>query len=162
MSFNKHEKVEVGFNQATRLRLIKTEPFIGTNDYGRYYRYDVLDLGDDKEKSFFAPDYLHEEMKEKGLAAGKEFAVKKVPFKNNGKPSSRIELSVNGAASPRRENHQASPKLNFRDIMLECLKDAVEIVNSVKEVPFQTNDIRSIAATLFIAKVKQWNYREGD
>ncbi len=162
MSINNRQNLELALNQEAKLRLLKTDPFIGKNNYGKYYLYSVLDLGDNKEKSFFAPDYVHEEMKQKGLKAGRMFGVKKVPTQNNGRTSSRIELSFPNGEQTKQEGVPASPKLNFRNVMLESLKEAVEIVSSVKEVPFQTNDIRSIAATLFIAKVKQWNYREGE
>lgn len=43
---------------------------------------------------------------------------------------------------------------NFKEVMLNCVQDAVAIVAEVKEVPFQTEDIRSIAATLFIGRTK--------
>ena len=43
---------------------------------------------------------------------------------------------------------------NFKEAMLKCVQDAVAIVAEVKEVPFQTEDIRSIAATLFIGRTK--------
>ncbi len=162
MSTNNRERLELGLNQEVKLRLLSANPYIGKNDYGKYYLYTVLDLGDNKEKSLFTPDYLYEEMKEKKVTVGKEFAVKKVPVQSNGKTSSKIELLPTEGQQRKQEKPPSLPKQNFRDIMLECLKDAVKIVNSVKEVPFQTNDIRSIAATLFIAKVKQWNYRESD
>ena len=91
------------------------------------------------------------------LGKGSEFKLKKISQQdtNSGKATSRLELALVASSSNGNGQHEPDQD-NLKEIMLKCVRDSVEIVNAVKEVPFQTCDIRSVAATLFIARTKQF------
>lgn len=150
-------KIDLQLNEEVRLKLLKDKPFTGENGYGKYYLYSVVDLGTGEEKAFFATEDIHTIIVENKLAIGSEFLLKKVAAQNGKKIGSKLELSLvsngNGKAALS-EKAKINGADNFKDIMAKCVGDAVDIVENFKTVPFQTNDIRSIALTLFIARAK--------
>lgn len=157
---NYRPKVDPELNQEVHLKLLKDKPHIGESTNGKYFLYSVSDLTNGgEEKSFFAPDHIHELIQSNKLTKGSEFKLKKIAQSDNdnGKQTTRLELALI-ATSGSNGNGQYKPEQSdsLKDIMLQCVKDSVEIVNAVKEVPFQTCDIRSIAATLFIGRTKQF------
>ena len=87
------------------------------------------------------------------MGEGSELILRKVPIQDGSKISPKFELTVVNPVA-RKQNGQNGKVDNFKEVMLGCVQDAVAIVAEVKEVPFQTEDIRSIAATLFIGRTK--------
>jgi len=156
-------KVEPELNQEVRLRLLKDKPFTGENGYGKYYLYSVQDLDDGEEKAFFAPAEIHQIIDDKKLTKGSEFIVKKVPYQNGKKIGSKLELSLVSVAAktpaPPISTHQPISQAtdNLKEVMRQCLVEAVEIVHSLPDIPFQADSIRSICASLFIARTKLGN-----
>ncbi len=148
-------KVDPQLGEEVRLKLLKDKPHIGESNYGKYFLYNVEDLADGTAKSFFAPDYVHDAIQMSGLKSGSEFTIKKITQDdtNSGKPVVRLQLALIGSNGPKEQRTESAD--TFKEIMLQCVKDAAEIVGSVKEIPFQTSDIRSLSATLFIARTKQ-------
>jgi hypothetical protein len=144
-------KTDVALNQSKRLRLLRNEPITGSNGYGPYYLYPVV-TEQGVEESFFAPEPIHDIIKEHKLKAGDEFILSRV---QNGKPgSSKLELSLVSSSSPTPSNNSDL----LKETMLQCVRDAVSIVNEVKdEVAFRAEDTRSLSLTLFIAKTKLGN-----
>ena len=153
-------KVDPQLGEEVRLKLLKDKPHIGESNYGKYFLYNVEDLSDGQAKSFFAPEYVHDAIQMSGLKSGSEFTIKKITQDdtNSGKPVVRLQLALVGAKSANNQDlSHTGGQDSLKEIMLSCVKDAVEIINSVKDqVPFQTSDIRSLAATLFIARTKQF------
>jgi len=153
-------KVDPQLGEEVHLKLIKDSPKIGDSGYGTYFLYNVEDFADGKAKSFFAPDYVHEAIQANNLKSGPEFKLKKISQDDplSGKKVNRLQLALVASSESNgngQDHHDAGD--NLKEIMLQCVKDAVEIINSVKDqVPFKTADIRSIAATLFIARTKQF------
>lgn len=99
------------------------------------------------EEAFFAPEPLHTVIKEHNLKAGDEFILSRV---QNGKPgSTKLEISIIGKSEPVQERTD-----HLRETMLQCLKDAAVLVESVKELSLRAEDARSIALSLFIARSK--------
>src|SRR3990172_3784983 len=137
----------ISYNKDVRIRLSKAKPYVGTNGQGEYRMWTFLDLEDNDTKVFFAPDDAHAALQ--NLGVGSELILRKVPLQNGDKINPKFELQVVNAVA-RSENRHNGKADNFKDIMLRCVQDAVAIVAEVKEVPFQTDDIRSIASTLFI------------
>jgi hypothetical protein len=148
-------KVEPGLNQEVRLKLLKDKPFTGENGYGKYYLYSVQDLDDGEEKAFFAPADVHQIIEDKKLTKGSEFIIKKVPYQNGKKIGSKLELSlISVAAAPPPVSSTQPSADNLKEIMRQCLAEAVEIVHSLPDIPFQNDDIRAICASLFIARTR--------
>ena len=146
-------KTDVALNQSKRLKLLRNEPITGSNGYGPYYLYPVV-TEQGVEESFFAPEPLHNIIKEHKLKAGDEFILSRV---QNGKPgSSKLELSLVSAATS--SSQPADSSDNLRETLLKCVRDASSIVQEVKEeVAFRVEDLRSLSLTLFIARTKLGN-----
>ena len=141
-------KVELEIGQEARLRLMKDKPYIGENSVGKYFLYSVLDLGDNQEKALFATNEIHQIISEHKLGKESEFNLKR---NKNGKPgSSKLELSLVSAAAPPPQAHAD----NLKEIMRQCLAEAIDIVRSLPDIPFQNDDIRAICASLFIARTR--------
>ena len=161
---NYKPKVDPDIGQEVHLCLLKDQPHIGENTKGqKYYLYSVIDLGSGKEeKTFFAPQEIHEIIQANKLARGSEFKLKKISeaSNGNGKQTTRLELALIAASASNgngQQHHGTEGDDNLKAIMEHCVRDAVEIINSFKDqVPFQTADTRSIASTLFIARSKQF------
>jgi hypothetical protein len=106
------------------------------------------------EESFFAPEPIHNIIKEHKLKAGDEFILSRV---QNGKPgSSKLELSLVSVGAS--DSHPSNSSDNLRETLLQCVRDASSIVEEVKNnVAFRVEDLRSLSLTLFIARTKLGN-----
>ncbi len=135
-------KVELELNQEARLKILKPV-YQGKSSYGSFFLYNVQDLDTGETKSLFAPDDIHSIIQEQKLGVGSEFLLKRVT--NGKKGSSKLELSIIGKA----------PEVdNYKEVMKQCLTDAVEIVRSLPDIPFQEESIRAICSGLFIARTR--------
>ena len=133
------------FGQNKRLKLLRNEPITGSNSYGPYYLYPIVTEAG-IEESFFAPEPIHNIIKEHKLKAGDEFILSRV---QNGKPgSSKLELSLVSSSSP--QTHAD----NLKETMRQCLAEAIDITRSFTDVPFQNDDVRAICSSLFIARTR--------
>jgi|ERR1041384_1214549 hypothetical protein len=146
-------KLDLKLNETVRVKLLRDKAFEGQSNYGPYFLYSVEDSG--VEKSFFAPEEIHQQIVAHGLKAGSEFTLKKVAAQNGKKINGQLlfEPITAPAAQP------AGGKLNghtdnFKAIMQQCLEEAVELTKAVQGVPFQNEDIRAISSCLFIARTK--------
>ena len=85
------------------------------------------------------------------LKAGDEFVLSRVEGEKKGK--SRLEFSIIGKAEPQ---HSTEPMHldDLKTVMQQSIKDALELIKSFPEVPFQSEDIRSISLTLFIQRAR--------
>jgi hypothetical protein len=106
-----------------------------------------------EELAFFAPEEINNIIVEKKLGKGSEFLIKKVAHQNGSKKMSpRLESSLVSAASV-----APTPQVladNLKEIMRQCLSEAIVIVRSLPDIPFQNDDIRAICASLFIARTR--------
>ena len=144
-------KLDPALNQEVRVKLLRDKPYTGDNSVGKYFLYSVVDLSTGEEKAFFAPDYIHDIIVAKHLGKDSEFILRKVPFQNGSKITSKLELSVVSVAAKVPVSSQAD---NLKEIMRQCLAEAVEIVHSLPDIPFQGEDIRAICSGLFIARTR--------
>ncbi len=148
-------KVELSLNQEIRLRLLKDKCYIGENSVGKYFLYSTVNTETGEEMAFFAPQEIHDIIVEKHLSKDSEFILKKIPCQNGSKKiSSKLELSLVSSSLPTPPSNTDS----LKETMLQCVRDAVSIVNEVKdEVAFRAEDLRSLSLTLFIARTKLGN-----
>jgi len=138
-------KLDPELNQEVRVRLLRDKPYTGTNSVGKYYLYSVVNTETGEELSFFAPEDVHNIIVEKKLGKDSEFLIKKV-LHQNGSKKTKLELSLVSVA--------ASQTDNLKEIMRQCLAEAIDIVRSLPDIPFQGEDIRAICSGLFIARTR--------
>ena len=99
----------------------------------------------------FTPADNHQQIVAHGLKTGSEFILKKVAGQN-GKKLVGVQAfeAVEQTVAPEPTNGND----HFKEIMAHCMQDAVAIVQSFQDVPFQNEDIRSICSCLFIARTR--------
>jgi|ERR1041385_2108769 hypothetical protein len=146
-------KLELALNQSVRIKLLRDKAYEGSSAYGNYYLYAVEHDG--TEKSFFAPEDVHAQIVAHGLKAGSEFVLRKEAAQNGKKITGQLVFEVATAAPEQPTNGKPNAHTdNFKQIMQQCLEEAVEITKTVQGVPFQNEDIRAISSCLFIARTK--------
>lgn len=149
----------MAFGESKRLKLQRNEPITGSSSAGKWWLYPIV-TEQGIEESFFAPEPIHNIIKENNLKAGDEFILSRV---QNGKPgSSKLELSLVSSALPSTPASTPQPVShahadNLKETMRQCLSEAIDIVRSLPDIPFQNDDIRAICASLFIARTKLGN-----
>src|SRR5689334_15254686 len=93
-------KLELKLNESVCVKLLRDKAYEGSSNYGVYYLYAVEVSG--VEKSFFAPEEIHQQIVAHGLKAGSEFTLKKVAAQNGKKINGQLvfEPIQNGEAGP--------------------------------------------------------------
>jgi len=131
--------------------LLFDEPMVGQSKYGEYYLYAVKN-GTDTEYSFFAPDDVHEKLKD--LHKGDRFEITKTAEQKGTKIVTKHEVKLLAASSARPT--QPTPMNNniqkdtYFEAMLVSYKDALKIQDELNGMV----DVNRIAITLFIARSK--------
>jgi hypothetical protein len=148
---NNRPKVELALNSEARLKLTKDNCYEGSNAYGPYYLYSVEQDGE--VKSFFATPDVHQQILESGIRTGDQFLIRKKAVQNGRKVIAKIEFEVlSKQASPPSTGEARSD--NFKALMKACVAEAVEITKEVNTIPWQNEDVRSIALTMFIQRAR--------
>ena len=149
-------KVELALNESATLKLMKDKPYSGENSFGPYYLYSVSHEG--AEKAFFTSPELHQRIVEAGLKTGDEFRITKVAVQNGKKVTAKVEFEVVSKAVPPAAQAGTVPGEiqddGFKELMRRCVQEAVDIVKDVNTIPWQNEDVRSLAVTLFIQRVR--------
>jgi hypothetical protein len=144
-------KVEIQLNESATLKLLKDKAFIGENGHGQYYLYSVEHEG--TEKAFFATADVHQLILENGLKAGDSFSIKKSAVQNGKKIGANVEFAIVGKQTASNgAGHVVDD--GFRDIMEKCLRESVSVIQAVNTVTWTTENITSIALTMFIQRSK--------
>jgi hypothetical protein len=152
---NGRPKLELQLNQRVMLTLVKDKPYTGESTYGPYFLYHVKDSSG-IEYSFFAPGDVHAMIAESGLRSGDTFWITKLAQQNGKKVSTKLEVEV-----PRKAGGHVAVALpsegsadHFKQLMHQCVQEAVDIVKEVNTIPWQNEDVRSIALTMFIQRAR--------
>jgi len=145
------KKLELTLNKPSEIELLYDEPVVGQSKYGDYYLYAVRNGDGTTEYSFFAPDEVHERIKE--LKKGAKVVVTKLAEQKGNKIITKFDVNViaqapQNAAQPTPAAQSVTD--NYYDTMLQCCKDAIRIQNELGGMM----DAKSIAVTLFIARSK--------
>ena len=155
----KRPQVELPLNIPTTLVMLKNTCYEGENAYGTYYLYSVEHEG--VEKAFFASPDIHQKIVESKLIAGSAFTLTKIAAQNGKRVSSQImfEIPMNGKAVkeslPLSKNGNGElPHDNFKQIMSQSLREAIEITKAISNVTFVNEDIQKICSCLFIARTR--------
>ena len=144
-------KVELALNSEAKLTLIKDKCYEGTNSYGAYYLYSVEQEGEGR--SFFATPEVHQAILESGIRTGDQFLIRKKAVQNGRKVMAKVEFEVvskQPAPPPNGNGHSD----DFKALMKACVAEAVEITKEVNTIPWQNEDVRSIALTMFIQRAR--------
>jgi len=137
----------ISYNKDTRIRLLKSKPYIGKNGQGEYRMWTFTDLEDNETKVFFAPEDAHAVLQ--NLGEGSELILRKVPLQDGSKISPKFELTVVNAVA---RNGNGKTHVDHGGIMRECLKSAVEITKEVDGVPWRSEDIQRISVAMYISR----------
>jgi hypothetical protein len=146
-------KVELALNSEAKLTLTKDKCYEGTNAYGAYYLYSVEEEGEGK--SFFATPEVHQQILESGIRTGDQFLIRKRAVQNGRKVMARIDFEViSKLATPPPNGNGNGQSDDFKALMKACVAEAVEITKEVNTIPWQNEDVQSIALTMFIQRAR--------
>ena len=144
------KKLDLKLNQKTSLELLFEVPVVGNSSYGQYYLYAVKQ-GNNEEYNFFAPEELHEQMKD--LHKGNKVEITKLAEQKGSKIITKYDLKVisngNGTKLSETETNTVA-RDNYFDIMLASYLDALRIQENLNGMV----DVNKIAVCLFIARSK--------
>jgi len=132
--------------------LLFDEPVVGESKFGAYYLYAVRNGDGATEYSFFAPDEVHEKLK--NLKKGMKAVVTKLAEQKGTKILINYDVQVEETIQPLKL-HQPSTIIpqtsdGFYEMMLQSCKDAMRIQTDLGGLM----DPKSLAVTLFIARSK--------
>lgn len=146
-------KVELALNSEAKLTLTKDKCYEGTNSYGAYYLYSVEHEGE--AKSFFATPDVHQAILESGIRTGDQFLIRKKAVQNGRKVMAKVEFEVlSKQPLPSSNGNGNGHSDDFKALMKACVAEAVEITKEVNTIPWQCEDVRSIALTMFIQRAR--------
>ncbi len=136
------KKLELTLNKPSEIELLYDEPVVGQSKYGDYYLYAVRNGDGTTEYSFFAPDEVHERIKD--LKKGAKVVITKLAEQKGNKIITKYDIDI--------VPNQTAPQNvdSYYETMLQCCKDAIRIQNELGGMM----DAKSIAVTLFIARSK--------
>jgi len=149
MEKQQNPKLELKLNESVKVTLLRDKAYEGESGFGKYYLYTVSHDG--VEKSFFAPADIHEQISVHGLRKGSEFILHKKASQNGKKITGELvfePVKDTPALEPTNGND------HFKEVMAQCLQDAITIVRSIEGVPLQAEDVRAISRCLFIARTR--------
>jgi len=141
------KKLELALNKPSEIELLYDEPVIGQSKYGDYFLYAVRNGDGITEYSFFAPEEVHERIKD--LKKGDKAVITKLAEQKGNKIITKFDVSIqpNQPPAPKQTEERSD---NYYNTMLQCCKDAIRIQNELGGMM----DAKSIAVTLFIARSK--------
>jgi hypothetical protein len=130
--------------------LLYDEPVVGQSKYGSYFLY-VVKNGTGEEYSFFAPDEVHNEIKQ--LKKGDKFTIVKLAEQRGTKIITKHIVTIHQSEIKPQEHlppDNNSNKDTYYDAMLNSYEDAMKIQEKLNGMV----DVNRIAITLFIARSK--------
>jgi hypothetical protein len=145
-----------------RLKLLKDKCFSGENSYGSYYLYSVEHDG--VEKIIFLTPPIHNAIVDAKLSTGDEFILRKTAVQNGKKLTPQISIEfverpqaasvpVPASTKPTEGSASVPQQDNLKAIMLQCVKDAADIVRD-SGVQLGNDELQRLAVTLFITRSK--------
>ena len=145
-------KLELLLEKPIQLTLLKDKPYIGNNNYGEFYLYSAKD-DQGIEYSYFADASVHNLIQEHKLKSGSSFVLQRVAVMNGKKMSSKVEFSIIGEPEPQAVIPAVPGSDNLKEILLQCLVDAAEVVKSAG-IQFSNDELQKLATTLFIQRAR--------
>ncbi|MBK8943779.1 MAG: hypothetical protein IPM32_00775 [Ignavibacteriae bacterium] len=139
-------KLELDINQPSKIRLLFDEAIVGESQYGKYYLYAVSN-GNNKEYSFFAPDIVHEKLKD--YKKGTEAIITKIAAQRGKKLVTSYDVQIIEVQNsiPATNQPQNNPYL---ENMLASFADALVVQEKFNGMA----NVNQIAITMFIQRTK--------
>lgn len=151
------QKLELEVNKPVKIELLYDEPITGENQYGNYSLYAVKVEG--SEYAFFPNAEVHESLKQ--LKAGDKAVVTKLATQRGKKMVAKYDVAINGnsaTSTDKASDSQISEDKekvvtdSYSEIMLQSLKDGLEISNEISGLSL--DHIIRISLSLFIQRTK--------
>ena len=140
---------------------MKDKCYEGQNSYGPFFLYSVEHDG--LEKIIFLTPPIHNAIVEAKLTTGDEFILRKTAVQTGKKltPQISIEFVERPVATPMlvsastrsTEGPVPASQDNLKAIMLQCVKDAADIIRD-SGVQLGNDELQRLAVTLFITRSK--------
>lgn len=138
-------KLDLQLNQPTELSLLFDSPLEGESKYGKYYMYAVRDKAGN-EYTFFAPDPVHEEIK--NLKKNNSFLITKQAEQQGNKIITKFDVSAIPTNGKSHKNN--GKKDSLYELLLKSYQDGLKISETLNGMV----DVNKVAITLFIARSK--------
>ncbi len=134
--------------------MLYDEPVVGQSRYGEYYLY-VVKNGTGEEYSFFAPDEVHNEIKQ--LKKGAKFTIVKLAEQRGTKIITKHVVTIHQSEIKPQEavpSGNIGNNPNNRDLYYDAMLSSYEDAMKIQEKLNGMVDVNRIAITLFIARSK--------
>jgi hypothetical protein len=148
------KKLELELNVQKHLELLYDEPVVGQSKYGSYFLY-VVKNGTGEEYSFFAPDEVHNEIKQ--LKKGNKFTIVKLAEQRGTKIITKHVVTIHHSEIKPQEalpSENIGNNSNTKDSYFEAMFASYDDAMKVQEKLNGMVDVNRIAITLFIARSK--------
>ena len=142
-------KLELEVNQPKTIKLLFDEAIIGESQYGKYYLY-AISNGQGKEYSFFAPEEVHEVLKDHGK--GTIAIVTKTASQKGSKLITAYSVDIE--KSGREDSTITNQTTPYLELMIQSFEDAIKIQERFNGIA----NINQIAITMFIQRTKSYNH----
>ena len=133
-------------NKPTNIKMLFDQPIIGESQYGKYFLYAVRN-GDGNEYSLFAPEEVHEKLKD--LKQGDEAVITKLASQRGKKLVTAFEVKVTKKATDTPKPAPTNSN-NYFQAMVDSFEDAIKIQEKFNGMA----NVNQIAVTLFISRTK--------
>ncbi|MHB1050592.1 MAG: hypothetical protein ACYC09_10965 [Bacteroidota bacterium] len=143
-------KLELLLDKPIKLTLLKDKPYVGQNNYGEFYLFNVKDE-QGIEYSYFADASIYNMILEHKLKAGSSFVLQRVAVMNGKKMSSKVEFSIIGEPEPVQQTPSSVGSDNLKELLLQCVRDAADVVKAAG-IQFNNDELQKLATTLFIQR----------
>jgi len=112
------KKLELALNKPSEIELLYDEPVVGQSKYGDYFLYAVRNGDGITEYSFFAPEEVHERIKD--LKKGDKAVITKLAEQKGNKIITKFDVSIqpNQAPAPKQTEERSD---NYYNTMLCAL-----------------------------------------
>ena len=143
------QKLELELNKPAHLKMLFDQPKIGESQYGKYFLYAVRN-GDGNEYSFFAPEEVHNKLKE--LKQGDEAVVTKLAAQKGKKVVTTYDVQIVGDSEVDSSGNSAMPNPTnpYLEAMYQSFEDAIKIQEKFNGMA----NVNQLAVTMFIQRVK--------
>lgn len=142
-------KLELEINRPSKIRLMFDDAITGESQYGKYYLYAVTN-GNDNEYSFFAPEEVHNVLKDHNK--GSEFLITKLVSQGKGKKLNTVwEVQIVGDDGKNNaiNSSKTAPTNSYLDSMLQSFADAIKV-----QERYNGANPNQLAITMFIQRTK--------
>ena len=151
----RNKKLELLPNTPVKITLLNNQPKIGNNSYGEWYLYNLLNGDGVTEYSYFAPQEVHDELK--NLKQGTKAVITKLVANRNNKVVTTYAVEVEKEAKEVDMNGSMPNQTNpYLDMMIQSFEDALIIQEKYNGMA----NINQLSITMFIQRCKEIEFKK--